>query len=88
MSCFVLRCERVSYEIAVAVAGDDHGIATCVFRDIHNGKSAVFFYIGFGAGCLDLDQLFLGVLLTAAGIDVFNKNFVFVDFGIPLNFMM
>ena len=47
-------------------------------------KSSVFLHICFGAFCFDFNQFFLGILRAAAGIDIFNKNFVFVHVGISL----
>ena len=78
-----LFAECVSEEVAVAVAGEDHRVAGGIFGNIQDRESSVCFYIGFRADGFHFDQLLFGVLLATAGIDILNKNFVFVHDVLP-----
>ena len=79
-----LFCESVSQKIAMAITSCNNSITIGIFGNVNNGKSSICFDIAFRAIRFHFNQFFLCVLLTAAGIDVFNKNFVFIHVGISL----
>ena len=62
----------VAEHIANTVTCEDYGIAIYVFGNVNNGETAICLDIAFRAIRFHFDQFFFCVLLTVAGIDIFN----------------